>query len=97
MTEEDSVAECKFGCRMGNDFCQYKGKDNFGELRAVYIFKLMAMSDEELYAEMKSKIWLSAYAANNSRSDYHWHCDATYQEGERRGKPGLYSRAYAET
>ena len=35
-------------------------------------------------------MWLSAYAANNPRSDYHWQCDACYDEAIRRGDEGLY-------
>jgi hypothetical protein len=38
------------------------------------------MSLPELMQETESKIWLSAYANNNPRSDYHWHVDACYDE-----------------
>lgn len=40
------------------------------------------------------RIWLSAYANNNPRSDYHWQADACYDEAARRGKPELYVQAY---
>ena len=71
-------------------------KDNSGKTTQSYVEKLTAMTDEELSREMTSKIWLSAYAANNPRSDYHWQCDATWNEGQRRGKPELYERAHAK-
>lgn len=64
--------------------------DNSGKPRSEYIDRLKAMTDEELRAETNRKIWLSAYASNNQRSDYHWQCDATYDECGRRGKPNIY-------
>jgi hypothetical protein len=72
----------------------YEGNDNHGKPKSEYIGKLQGMDDTALLAECESKIWLSAYANNNPRSDYHWHCDATYDECERRGKPDLYKKAY---
>lgn len=39
-------------------------------------------------------IWLSAYASNNPRSDYHWQCDACYDECKKRGKEDIYNRAH---
>ena len=68
--------------------------DNRGRPRADYIAKLQACSDSELSKECDQYIWLSAYAANNPRSDYHWQCDATYDECARRGKPEIYSDAH---
>lgn len=56
--------------------------------------KLAVMTDDELFAECDRYIWLSAYAANNARSAYHWRCDATYAEATRRGNPDIYDRAY---
>jgi len=99
MTEEDPTdnsAECKLGRRLGDVACPYVGKDNDGKPKSDYIIRLREMSDEELIKEMKEKIWLSAYAANNHRSDYHWQCDATYDVGRKRGKPELYKQAHAE-
>ena len=52
------------------------------------------MSDKKLLEETEKKIWLSAYANNNRRSDFHWHVDACYDEWERRGKPEMYVKAY---
>lgn len=73
-----------------------EGKDNAGEPRQNYADRLVKMTDEELSKEMESKIWLSAYAANNHRSDFHWHCDATWEEGNRRNKPELYKAAHTK-
>ena len=72
----------------------YAGKDNYGKPKSDYLAKIAAMTDEELFAECQSKIWLSAYAANNPRSDYHWHCDACYDESQRRKDKEIYSRAH---
>lgn len=66
---------------------KYTGNDNHGKPKAD-------ADDETLETETKNKIWLSAYAANNPRSDYHWHCDACYDECVKRGKPEIYQRAY---
>jgi hypothetical protein len=73
---------------------QHGGVDNYGRPKAKYIAKLAACSDEELAEECDKYIWLSAYAANNPRSDYHWMVDACYDECERRGKPKIYAMAH---
>lgn len=52
------------------------------------------MDDAALEKECERKIWLSAYAGNNPRSDYHWQADALYAECERREKGDIYERAY---
>ena len=50
-----------------------------------------------LAKECNDKIWLSAYASNNSASCYHWQCDACYDECDRRGKvKTIYSREHAK-
>jgi len=72
---------------------RYKGNDNQGKPKVDYLLKLIGMNDDQLYEEAKSKIWLSAYAANNPRSDYHFHCDACFDESERR-KTDIYERAH---
>ena len=59
-----------------------------------YRAKLEAMSDIEFVGEVESKVWLSAYAANNPRSKYHAECDATYDEAKRRNKMWLYKRGW---
>ena len=73
---------------------EYKGYDNYGRPKKEYLDKIANMDDKKLAEETESKIWLSAYAANNSRSDYHWHCDACYDECQKREKPEIYKRAY---
>ena len=70
--------------------------DNAPEKQEEYRQKLQAMSDKDLFQETKNKIWLSAYAANNPRSCYHWQCDATYDEWKRRGKTDEYECAYKQ-
>lgn len=71
-----------------------KGNDNHGEPRQKFANTIAAMSDEEFVSFAENKIWLSAYANNNPRSDYHWQADACYDEAERRGKPSLYKKAH---
>ena len=58
-----------------------------------YAEKLASMTDEELYKEAKQKIWLSAYANNNPNSRYHWQCDATGTESDKR-EGNIYSNAW---
>ena len=70
------------------------GKDNYGKPRQDFADKLAAADDKEFVKIAEDRIWLSAYANNNPRSDYHWQADACYDEAERRGKPELYSQAY---
>ena len=79
--------------------CEYKyatRKDNYSNPRMDYVNKIQAMNDERLFNETKSNIWLSAYASNNPRSDYHWQCDLMYSEWERRGKMEKYGEAHKE-
>ena len=58
--------------------------------------RIALMDDEEFVKIAEEYIWLSAYANNNPRSDYHWMCDAAYDEAKRRGKPELYDRAHKQ-
>lgn len=70
------------------------GKNNDGKPRQDFADRLAA-ADEAGYLELAERyIWLSAYANNNPRSDYHWMADACYDEAERRGKPDLYRKAW---
>ena len=73
---------------------KYTGKDNFGNPKQLYIVKLSAQNDEELFESCKQMIWLSAYSSNNPRSDYHWQCDACYDECAKRDKKDIYDRAH---
>jgi hypothetical protein len=70
------------------------GKDNFGKPRQEFADKIASLHDEDFLECAQKKIWLSAYANNNPRSDYHWQADACYDEAVRRGKVELYQRAY---
>jgi hypothetical protein len=58
-----------------------------------YNARIDAMDDAALLKESEHKIWLSAYAANNPKSDYHWHADACLDAWRRRGKPEQYQVA----
>ena len=73
-----------------------KTTDNYGRPRQDYIDRLQAMTHDELRDECRGKIWLSAYANNNPRSDYHWQCDATFNECARRGRPEIYSQEHSK-
>lgn len=75
---------------------RYKGNDNSGKPKTEYLKRVVLMTDEELFKECKDKIWFSAYASNNHRSDFHWHCDCCYDECQRRGKIDLYNNAHKE-
>lgn len=70
------------------------GLDNYRKPRQDYADKISAMTDEELLKETESAIWLSAYANNNPRSDYHWQADACSSECSARGKDEIYTKAY---
>jgi hypothetical protein len=71
-----------------------EGKSNYGQPRQDFADKLARLTDEAFEDEAKSRIWLSAYANNNPRSDYHWQADACYDEAMRRGKSELYTSAH---
>lgn len=76
---------------------KYEGNDNYGRPKSQYLEKLAKMTYEELMCETKDKIWLSAYANNNPKSDYHWQVDACYDEWLRRdGNAENYEKAYNE-
>ena len=58
-----------------------------GKLREEYIEykkKISEFSNVAFRVECNKKIWLSAYATNNLKSDYHWQCDLCYDESVRR-------------
>ena len=73
---------------------KYDGNDNYGKPKSDYLNKLKAMTDRELKDACKEMIWLSAYANNNPRSDYHWQCDACYDESANRDKVYIYEQAH---
>lgn len=57
---------------------------------------LMMMTEDQLYAECKRYIKLSAYAMNNPSSAYHTRVMDCAKECERRGNRKLYHEAYSE-
>lgn len=74
---------------------KYSGNDNYGHPKQDYLDKLAGMTDEKLVEETERMIWLSAYANNNPRSDYHWQARACHDEADKRGKVDeIYVRAY---
>lgn len=72
----------------------FAGNDNYGKPRQEYVDRIAGMDDADLLHETEQKIWLSAFAANNPRSDYHWHVSACYAEWVKRGKEDQYTVAY---
>lgn len=72
----------------------YNGNDNYNQPKSEYISKVITMSDDLLLEECKRFIFLSAYASNNWRSDYHWKCDLCYDECQRRNKGDIYTKAH---
>lgn len=73
---------------------KYEGNDNYGKPKSDYLIKIANMDNEGLLKETEQMIWLSAYANNNSRSDYHWQCDACYDEWVKRDDVKSYERAW---
>jgi hypothetical protein len=55
-----------------------------------YRVKLAEASEADLRKRVNETIWLSAYAGNNPKSDYHWMCDAAYAECQKRGRGDIY-------
>jgi len=80
---------------MEEDGYKFAGVSNYGKPKTEYLKKLIAMDNDKFFAEIKNMVWLSAYAANNPRSDYHWQCDACWVESNRRGE-NQYKKAYDE-
>lgn len=70
------------------------GRSNYDVPTQQYADKIAALSDEGFVKDCQEYIWLSAYAANNPTSDYHWMATACYYEAQRRGNPDLYQRGY---
>jgi hypothetical protein len=71
-----------------------EGFDNRRKPRQVFADKIAAEDDAAFLKTAEQYIWLSAYANNNPRSDYHWMADTCYDEAKRRGKPELYTQAF---
>ncbi len=75
---------------------KYKGNDNYGNPKQKFLDELRSLDDANLRKKCSEYIWLSAYASNNPRSDYHWQCDACYDECQRRDKSNIYSEEHAK-
>lgn len=75
---------------------KFNGKDNQGIPKINYINQLRLMDLEKLSEETKKMIWLSAYASNNPKSDYHWQCDACYGVIEEKKLLGLYDKLHKQ-
>lgn len=73
---------------------KYDGLNNDGKPKANYLAQITSMDDAALGVAAENMIWLSAYANNNPKSDYHWMADAIYDECQTRKKPEIYTRAY---
>jgi hypothetical protein len=71
-----------------------EGFDNKKRPRQDFADTLALLDDDTFMRRAEALIWLSAYANNNPRSDYHWQADACCDEAVRRGKPELYTEAY---
>ena len=81
------------------NFCVEKyanRQDNYGQPRISFVRELQALDDAAFQERARQSIFLSAYAGNNPRSDYHWHADACYNEAFRRGRLDLYDAAYMD-
>jgi len=62
--------------------------------QANFVARLDSMSEEELSRICGEYIWLSAFAANNPRSCYHWMVDACYDACKKRDRVEIYSKAH---
>jgi hypothetical protein len=92
--ESDTWAKNSLGLSVTEKFWGKNGKDNYGKPRLEYMQKLEKMTDEELEKESDQKMWLSAFANNNPRSDFHWHVDLIYDEWYARGKGHRYGEIH---
>jgi len=73
---------------------KYEGNNNSGKPKSEYLAKIAAMTDDELEKEAERMIWLSAFANNNPRSDFHWMVDAIWDECKSRNDTTIYDRAF---
>jgi hypothetical protein len=73
---------------------KYPGHDNYRKPKSEYVQKIHDMADQQLMEETKNVIWLSGYANNNPRADYHWQVDICYDEWLLRDKSDWYQKAY---
>jgi hypothetical protein len=59
---------------------KYSGNDNHGKPKQVFLDNLEKKTDKDLFEACDQYIWLSDYTNNDACSDYHWMCDACYDE-----------------
>jgi hypothetical protein len=73
---------------------RYVGNDNYGRPKSDYLAKIAKKDDKALEDEAEQMIWMSAFANNNPKSDYHWMVDAIWDECQTRKDKGIYQRGY---
>lgn len=95
-TQRHSLFACGIELVLENGTLTIPGQSNDGPPRQEYADKLATMTDNEFFEACKKYIWLSAYANNNPRSDYHWMADACSLESNRRNREDLYQKAFNE-
>lgn len=71
----------------------YEGNDNYGRPKSLYLDKIAKMPDDKLYSETYQMIYHSARCNNNPKADWHWMCDACWDESKKRGGE-IYKKAY---
>ena len=76
---------------------KYSGLDNYGRPRQEYLDILSSLSDDDLLKKCSDMVWLSGYAGNNPRSDYHWQADACYDECVKRSRQDIFEMAIARS
>lgn len=76
------------------DAVQIEGKCNYNKPRQAFADTIAGLNDADFVKRAETTIWLSVFANNNRRSDYHWQADVCSDEATRRGKPELYTQAY---
>lgn len=93
-TKRRSLFACGVELVLENGKITIPGKSNDGPMRQDYADKLATMTEAEFFEDCKKFIWLSAYANNNPRSDYHWMNDACTLESWRRDREDIYNTAH---
>lgn len=73
---------------------RYPGFDNDKRPKGEFIEKIAKMSDDDLFEATKNGLWLSVFANNNPRSDFHWQAEVFYDEWQHRERRDQYTAAY---
>ena len=74
----------------------WRTPEDLEQAKTEYGTKLALLDAPALRKESNQMIWLSAYANNNPRSDYHWQVDMVYDECKRRNNPEIYEQEHAK-